>query len=129
MVRTTPSDHAKSVGYKPRTTQQLFTAATGSRKRPSPADAEILDTHPAPLILPGDDLACDPKYPPQSFMTWLKERERNAITPERQTVYVAEVPTVDQKLETAIGGWDVPGPHTLTVSETALVCHRSLLWN
>jgi archaemetzincin len=57
------------------------------------------DFFPAPLILPGDDLAEDPEYPKQSLLEWLHEEERNAITPKRNIIYVATFPEVDPKVE------------------------------
>jgi archaemetzincin len=49
---------------------------------------------PAPLVLPDDDLALDPEYPPQSLQDWLDEPERNKVTPKRNVVYVAAPPGV-----------------------------------
>lgn len=56
---------------------------------------------PAPLVLPGDDLALDPNSPPQSLASWLREKHRNKFTPERKTLYVANVPGVSQDVQTA----------------------------
>lgn len=52
------------VGYRRPSGQALFTAATGSRKRYQ-THPKLDTAYPPPLILPGDDLAEDPKYPPQ----------------------------------------------------------------
>ncbi|KAF4167427.1 hypothetical protein CNMCM6936_005043 [Aspergillus lentulus] len=51
---------------------------------------------PAPLVLPGDDLALDPGYPPQSFREWLVEEDRNNVTSDRKTVYVVAPPEYDE---------------------------------
>jgi archaemetzincin len=47
--------------------------------------------------LPDDELALDPKYPAQSLRSWLRDKDRNAVTPERKTVYVAAPPLVRLK--------------------------------
>lgn len=89
---TDPSQHAFQVGYKQFTAQQLFTAATGSRKGVPAEYATYASSCPSPLVLPGDELAHDPRCPPQSFKSWLNGEYRNEITSSRQTVYVAAPP-------------------------------------
>lgn len=110
VLRTTPSPFADEVGYHYRNSQQLFTASTGSRKRVDPTDKSYLDLYPAPLILPGDELAHDPAYPPQSFASWKSEKERNAVTAERGVVYVAEYPgwTKEPLMGKLITRWSTP---------------------
>jgi archaemetzincin len=49
---------------------------------------------PAPLVLPGDDLALDPDYPPQTASKWLSEEDRNEVTPGKNVIYVAAPPAV-----------------------------------
>ncbi|KAH1404194.1 hypothetical protein KXW91_000654 [Aspergillus fumigatus] len=51
---------------------------------------------PAPLVLPGDDLALDPEYPPQSVLDWLDEEDRNEVSSDRKTVYVVAPPEYDE---------------------------------
>jgi archaemetzincin len=63
--------------------------------------------YPAPLVLPGDDLALDPHYPPQSLRTWLRGRDRNKVTPERRTVYVVAPPGAGDDVE-FVSGWGRP---------------------
>jgi archaemetzincin len=58
-------------------------------------------------VLPGDDLALDASYPPQSLRAWLREKERNKVTPERKTIYVAAPPDVDPEVE-FIRAWTQP---------------------
>ena len=53
---------------------------------------------PAPLVLPGDDLACDPTYPGQSALKWLKEPARNQVTRRKNTIYVAAPPVCEPAL-------------------------------
>jgi archaemetzincin len=60
-----------------------------------PADG-FAATFPAPLVLPDDDLALDPEYPPQSLREWRGERERNKVGAEgRRTIYVVGPPVVE----------------------------------
>ncbi|KAI9800911.1 MAG: hypothetical protein M1833_003048 [Piccolia ochrophora] len=47
---------------------------------------------PAPLVLPGDDLALDPYYPPQSLQQWQHEEHRNEVTSRKNVIYVAACP-------------------------------------
>lgn len=105
---TIPSSHAKDVGYQVRAPQQLFTASTGSRKRIDTTCAEYLALHPAPLILPDDELAHDPTYSGQSFVSWKNEKERNVVDEGREVVYVAKYPELDQDMGTVMDGWNVP---------------------
>ena len=53
-----------------------------------------LETFPAPLAFPDNELDHDPKYPPQSVQEWIDEPERNEITNDRNTVYVVPPPSV-----------------------------------
>jgi archaemetzincin len=50
-------------------------------------------------VLPGDDLAWDPKCPPQKLRSWIRLKERNKITPTRRTVYFAAPPGIEPGLE------------------------------
>ncbi|KAF2114368.1 hypothetical protein BDV96DRAFT_622061 [Lophiotrema nucula] len=68
-------------------------------------------TFPGPLVLPDDDLHWDPKWPPQSFRSWLDEKERNKITNERKTLYIAGVPKLDfnsLKDDRQVRSWTMP---------------------
>ncbi|RHZ54887.1 uncharacterized protein CDV56_106393 [Aspergillus thermomutatus] len=89
------SPHATEVGYK-QPSQKQRTAATrpaASQGQYGRIDPSIF---PAPLVLPGDDLALDPEYPPQSFQEWLDEEDRNEVTSDRRTVYVVAPPDYDE---------------------------------
>ena len=88
------SPHAEVVKYKGFSQQQLFTAATGSRKQTGPSCDNYFRHFPAPLILPGDELAHDPGYPAQSLRLWMNLKERNVLTQQRKTVYIADVPKI-----------------------------------
>lgn len=55
---------------------------------------------PAPLVLPDDDLALDPRYPPQSVRAWIRSKDRNEVTTAKRVVYVASPPTIDSGVDT-----------------------------
>lgn len=55
-------------------------------------------TFPGPLVLPGDDLACDPSHPPQSLRSWSSLKERNKVSYNRKTIYVARPPSISSGL-------------------------------
>ncbi|KAJ4424804.1 hypothetical protein N0V82_000523 [Gnomoniopsis sp. IMI 355080] len=63
--------------------------------------------YPAPLVLPGDELACDPKYPPQSFRSWKHLKERNKVACNRKTIFVAGNPKLCKELSD-MAEWTVP---------------------
>ncbi|GIC94686.1 uncharacterized protein Aud_002015 [Aspergillus udagawae] len=89
------SPHAAEVGYKQPSLKQrtVATRPAGSQGQHGRIDPNIF---PAPLVLPGDDLALDPEYPPQSFQQWLDEEDRNEVTSDRRTVYVVAPPDYDE---------------------------------
>ena len=41
---------------------------------------------PAPIVLPGHEMALHPKYPPQSVREWLEEPNRNEVTSKRNII-------------------------------------------
>ncbi|KAG1690559.1 hypothetical protein DVH05_028062 [Phytophthora capsici] len=96
-----PSTHAEEAGYTRRTRQQLLAATRSSGRAPKSVEGGSSDssTFPAPLVLPGDDLSWDPKYDPQSLKSWLNEGDRNPVTDERKTIYVAPVPSVAARVK------------------------------
>jgi len=49
--------------------------------------------------LPEDELSSDPTYPPQSLRSWIRDKDRNKVTPERRIVYFASPPDVGPGLE------------------------------
>ena len=84
-----PSPHAEEAGYCMPTAQQRATAA-GKAKNGA---TDVSDsTFPAPLVLPGDDLSLDPRYPPQSLRSWVCEKDRNEVSNTRNVIYVAGQP-------------------------------------
>lgn len=64
-------------------------------------------TFPGPLVLPDDDLASDPDWPPQDVKEWTEEEERNAITPQRKTVYVVPSPEITREMQ-SMTSWAIP---------------------
>ncbi|KAI1741486.1 hypothetical protein F4680DRAFT_457984 [Xylaria scruposa] len=68
------------------------------KKLSQEAAEQLSPSFPGPLLLPKDELNWDPDCPPQSFRSWLVEIERNKITPERRTLYVAAPPIVESSV-------------------------------
>jgi archaemetzincin len=60
----------------------------------------------------------DPSYPPQSLRSWIREEDRNKVTPERKTIYVAAPPDVDPNVD-FIRNWSQPRQKALrsTISQ------------
>lgn len=67
-------------------------------------------TFPGPLVLPGDEIAEDPEYPPQSFQEWLHEEDRNPVTSRRRTVYVVPPPQISDDVN-FMRSWIQPQNH------------------
>jgi archaemetzincin len=66
-------------------------------------------TYPAPLILPEDDLAYDPKQPGQSVRAWIQMQTRNDVTSRRKTLYIVNVPRCDDaSLNRRLENWTRP---------------------
>ncbi|KAK6509669.1 hypothetical protein TWF481_004400 [Arthrobotrys musiformis] len=89
-LHLTTSPHAVEAGYTHPTTSVLSKATTTARKITTPAPPPT--TFPAPLVLPDDDLSLDPKYPPQSLLSWKRLKERNPITSTRNKIYYLNLP-------------------------------------
>jgi archaemetzincin len=77
------------------------------RDEPSNDENFKASTFPAPLVLPRDELAWDPKSPAQGLRSWNQLKERNKVTPERRTIYFTGPPTVGRGLE-YIRQWTQP---------------------
>ncbi|EXJ58278.1 hypothetical protein A1O7_05703 [Cladophialophora yegresii CBS 114405] len=100
VLTSSPSPYALSSGHQPYTEHRLLTAITGERKHVADAASQYhLAKFPAPLVLPGDAIDLDPKYPSQSFRSWVNEGERNPITAEGHVIYVAAPPEIDRSVE------------------------------
>lgn len=99
------SPHAAVSGFKRLPGKKRIAAAT--RKGRTAGQWNLLTgkthfedamTFPGPLVLPDDDLAEDPEYPPQDFEEWDEEEERNPVTPERKTIYVISSPQIKPEM-------------------------------
>ncbi|KAI1410661.1 hypothetical protein F5Y13DRAFT_167102 [Hypoxylon sp. FL1857] len=119
-----PSAYAKRAGYNRPSSDRRLAATTKSGRNPLAAKGqgpgvledltehaarELADAFPGPLILPGDELAHDPKYPPQSFRSWLNEglRKNRKLNKNRKTLYVASVPEITSSMY-FMKGWLQP---------------------
>ncbi|KAL8717027.1 MAG: hypothetical protein Q9225_005697 [Loekoesia sp. 1 TL-2023] len=99
----TPSPYAAEVGFRPPNHGGAATKRKGSKDN----DAVSPKSFPAPLVLPGDELALDPQYPPQSLRSWQRDQDRNIVTPERNVIYVAAPPSIDSDVD-FIDSWMHP---------------------
>ncbi|KAI2778293.1 hypothetical protein F4815DRAFT_477887 [Daldinia loculata] len=106
-----PSAYAKEVGYHWPTPDRRLAATTKSGRNPLAARGQeagalekltgesaskLSGVFPGPLVLPDDELANNPKYPPQSFRSWLNEplRKNRKLNKKRKTLYVANTPEI-----------------------------------
>ncbi|KAK1054415.1 hypothetical protein LTS16_000058 [Friedmanniomyces endolithicus] len=93
---------AGEFGYERPTVQRRLAATRLSGRLPTVAETKVaepvnvylppISTFPAPLVLPGDELGVDPRYPPQSLRSWKHLKERNVVTNRRRTIYVLPPP-------------------------------------
>jgi len=97
------SPHASKAGYRSSSPRQLLVAA-GKNNEDVPSTPS---TFPAPLVLPNDDLALDPRYPPQSFRNWLCGKDRSEVTSNKRVIYVAAPPKMDDDIE-FVRRWSSP---------------------
>ncbi|KAH8594928.1 hypothetical protein B0O99DRAFT_623957 [Bisporella sp. PMI_857] len=91
-----PSSHATDAGYtQPDERTRRMATVLSFKTRP------LIDVpnFPAPLVLPGDELAHDPNYPAQSVRDWASEKDRNPVTKQRRTVYLVGPPEVEDELK------------------------------
>jgi hypothetical protein len=96
---TSTSPYAAASGYHGYSHEQILTAMTGKRKHsPGAVASHFLPAYPEPLVLPGDCIDVDRKYPPQSFRLWLNETDRNPVNARRNVIYVAAPPIIDSKV-------------------------------
>ena len=63
---------------------------------------------PAPLVLPDDALATDPKYPPQSVRSWMMLNKDRLVSQERDTIYVVSPPRLSREAAAVMTGWERP---------------------
>ncbi|KAL3481422.1 hypothetical protein BJX99DRAFT_164511 [Aspergillus californicus] len=108
-ITYTSSPHAAEAKYKQPSLKgrhDPMKPAPSSKLKTTPTRSD-LDNFPAPLVLPGDDLALDPKCPPQSFQKWYDGKGRNNVTTRRRTVYVLSPPSVDLDMS-VVESWTKP---------------------
>ncbi|EEY16858.1 conserved hypothetical protein [Verticillium alfalfae VaMs.102] len=95
------SPHATEAGYVYPSIEERLSEASHS-KQPSnytaPEDIPSSLTFPAPLVLPGDDIAEDPKQDPDGLRSFALRKGRNRVTSTRSTLYVIEAPTVSNEV-------------------------------
>ncbi|KAF3930995.1 Archaemetzincin-2 [Dactylellina cionopaga] len=107
-LQLTCSPNAEAVGFAQPPPQTLFKATTTSTRQNFVASSlPALTTFPAPLILPGDDLSYDPKYPTQSLLSWKRLKERNPVTQRRSKIYHLSLPVLSSEA-TEFQSWSVP---------------------
>ncbi|KXJ88572.1 hypothetical protein Micbo1qcDRAFT_166636 [Microdochium bolleyi] len=100
-IQLEPSACATRVGFEPVSAGEVLAAAVASGENPysdpnstQAAAEEFSSFFPAPLILPGDELAYEPDEEGQAFHEWLGMKERNKPTKRRNVLYVAAAPRV-----------------------------------
>lgn len=115
-ITSQPSAHAAEVGFKWPTNQQRVSAGIIPRRskttqpNQSPKSHNLASDHesfPGPLILPEDDLALDPQYPPQSLRSWLHSKDRNRLTDHQNVIYVAAPPGIASEVDD-VSTWTQP---------------------
>jgi archaemetzincin len=103
------SPHATEVGYRRPKVQERVRATRHADQNSFSNQTQIscLASFPGPLVLPGDDLASDPDYPPQSVREWLCEKDRNEVTPGKNVIYIAAPPGVQPSVD-FVSTWAYP---------------------
>ena len=105
----TSSPHAIAAGFKQPSKQDRLAAGEPTLAVSSEEECILDDpkTFPPPLVLPGDDLAEDPEFPPQSYREWFREEDRNTVTGRRNTVYLVPAPDIDDEVS-FMKSWTTP---------------------
>ncbi|KAI0129838.1 hypothetical protein BJ170DRAFT_617827 [Xylariales sp. AK1849] len=105
-------DPGRRLGATTRSGRNPMIGSRGQGQQPfqtqiETAGQELAVAFPGPLVLPNDDLALDPRCPPQSFRAWLHGKHRNKPTEDRKILYVASAPEITAQM-TQIKGWKKP---------------------
>ncbi|KAL6898592.1 hypothetical protein GGI43DRAFT_408117 [Trichoderma evansii] len=107
------SPHASKAGFKRPNRRQRISAATQEgrvlKELELLTSKELFEDEmafPGPLVLPDDDLAEDPEWPPQDFNEWRDEEERNPVTQERKTIYIVPSPLIEKSFS-KMRAWSV----------------------
>jgi archaemetzincin len=103
------SSHAYGVGYHRPNLQERTGATQQANEKALLAQKGIscAASFPGPLVLPGDDLALDPGYPPQSVQEWLRDENRNEVASSKNVIYVAAPPFVQANVD-FVSTWTHP---------------------
>ena len=104
------SPYAAKVNFERQALEKRQAATTPSgriTKSTSREDDRFHMSFPGPLVLPGDDLATDPKWPPQSLRSWLMLKERNSVTESRRRIYVVSYPDITPE-SASMRAWTQP---------------------
>ena len=100
VVRETKSGQkGRGKGKRSRVDDDVTAASSSSSTAaPTPIPAAAIDPlrYPAPLCLPGDDLALDPQCPLQSLSEWVADGDRNEVSEARRTIYVVAPPKLER---------------------------------
>ncbi|KIK69953.1 hypothetical protein GYMLUDRAFT_34357 [Collybiopsis luxurians FD-317 M1] len=107
-VTLEPSNYAAEAGFQWTSVQKRAAAVTTQGRAPPVPSVPAITVFPAPLVLPDDELALDPKYPAQSLRSWIRSKDRNHISQERGIIYVAQPPSLDPSVD-GIRSWTQPG--------------------
>jgi archaemetzincin len=120
--------HANEVGYNRPNLEQRAAATTlqgtlkhGKKNKSATEESET--SFPAPLILPEDDLALDPRYPAQSLRSWNRLKDRNEVAPDRRTIYVVAPPDIARDVP-FVREWTNPKQGISSATGTAIVAPR-----
>ncbi|CRK12206.1 hypothetical protein BN1723_009648 [Verticillium longisporum] len=84
------SPHATEAGFVYPSIEERLSEASHSGHAPNhtaPEDIPSPLTFPAPLVLPGDDIAEDPKQDPDGLRPFALRKGRNRVTPTRRTLF------------------------------------------
>ncbi|KAI9655888.1 MAG: hypothetical protein M1831_004733 [Alyxoria varia] len=100
-IRLTPSPHALAAGFRQPSDPQRKAALTRNGHIQGKTKSGLVQEHtkpskfPAPLVLPGDELAFEPDDDDlQSVEQWLRLGSRNEITNARRKLYIVAPPEV-----------------------------------
>lgn len=86
--------------------EKLAAAASLEVKQPwSNGNESPQGPFPAPLVLPGDAIAIDPKESGQSLRSWHREKHRNKVTTERRVLYVAAPSAASPEVDDIVNSW------------------------
>ncbi|KAG6844062.1 hypothetical protein H0H87_010060 [Tephrocybe sp. NHM501043] len=102
------STYAECAGYiRPPPEKLVAATLTTGRVNKDAGPNTSPGTFPAPLVLPEDDLSLDPRCPQQSLRSWLREKDRNPVTPDKNVIYVAAPPRVNFEVD-FMRSWVLP---------------------